>query len=256
MTTTATTPVAASSFADVAMHHATRAKAEKLVQMLAAEYPALVLEAVADDAEKLASWVVTLKGDDEILATEDKQVPELVDILDACADLGIDPDDFAPTEDEEDRPSGSVVRETYRAKYREVSTTGQSCGDWLAEILTNLTTTATAGRKGFTVILEKLDAVFQNNGMDLTEKWATNRSNGWVGRYRMNGRQRLERIVLRNKGLYGADVVDGSVEFFKAPDDFLADMAARHEKAIAKEARAEEAAAKAIAAQEQKPDEA
>lgn len=87
----------------------------------------------------------------------------------------------------------------YRAIYREVSSTGQSNGDWLAERLTADTTDADGKMN-----LDDLLAIFEANGVDLNAKWALARftqSPGWRGRFRMSGRNVLEKIVARD-GVY------------------------------------------------------
>lgn len=132
--------------------------------------------------------------DDDVIAEFDK-VPELADVLETCADAEIDP---AGEEEEEER-GGNIVGEKYRQLYREVSTTGQSNGDWLAERLTADTTNADGKMN-----LDDLLAIFERNGVDLSAKWALARftqSPGWRGRFRMSGRNVLEKIVARD-GVY------------------------------------------------------
>lgn len=234
-------------FDTIAMHHATRAKAEKLQAMLAAEYPRLSLSPVPaeesdrdDGKEDLASWDVIVDSDDDntILATEDKHVPEIADILDACAEQEIDP--TASDEDDEDqRQSGSVVAETYRQAYRVQSSTGTTCGDWLAERLT-ADTTGADGK----VNIADLTHIFETNGLDLRAKWANPaKSNGWQGRYRMSGRLALEkRIALARvyRDHQGA-VIHPHAEWLDANDK-------KHAKFLEKEAKRAAAAEAAIRA--------
>lgn len=108
--------------------------------MLAAEYPRLTLEAVPGDEIDHELYTNDLFGfevlvDDGDVIFESTKVPELADILDACAEQEIDPAQGVYDEEEEDEAPATVVPEKYRQQYREVSTTGQCNGDWLAETL-------------------------------------------------------------------------------------------------------------------------
>lgn len=217
------------NFANVKMHHATRAKADRLAEMLKAEYPALVLAALAapvpgDDLPSLQAWKVWA-GDTEVLVTEDKKLPELADILEAADEAGIDPEEGAEDE-EEAEASGSVVKSVYRKIYSEVSSNKQTCGDWLAEQLVNDTTDGDGKLN-----VETLIFVLEANGVDLDAKWAQARftqSHGWKGRFRMSGRIVLEKLVTL-RGVYIGP--EGEI----APDpEWLADMQAKHAKWIAK----------------------
>lgn len=215
------------NFAEIKMHHATRAKAERLMETLAAEYNRATLEAVAGDeidhetfTHELGHFAVVVDGD-TILETE--KVPALADILDACAEMGIDP----TSEEEEAGPSGSVVGEAYRARYREVSSNGQTCGDWLAERLT----ADCHGIEGFMV--EDFKAVLANNEIDQSGKWARlpeSGQKGWVGRWRMSGRIALEKRIAFT-GAY----VDPTGQKCAPHADWLDMVRTKHAKWIAKE---------------------
>lgn len=216
---------------ELKMHHATKAKAEKLVAMLAAEYPALTLNEVAreDDAERLDHFTVTHADGETIY--EGPKVPELADLLETCEDMDLDPETHSEEDEEELKVSGSVVPENYRRTYREVSSTGQSCGDWLAEQLA-MDTLDAAGK----FVVGDFDAILNNNEVDMTGKWASlpqSGQKGWIGRYRMNGRQVLEKAVLIS-GVYK----DATASVHFPPTEWLQTMAAKHAKWLERETKA------------------
>jgi len=219
------------------IHHATRAKAERLASLLQAEYPALQLRATHnEDESQVVGWLVvaTTEGEEQTIYEGDK-LPEIADLLDACDEAGIDPEAGA----EEEKPSGSVVQDHYRIQYREASSNKQTCGDWLAERLV----ADTHGPNGFMV--DDLTAILSANGLDMSAKWAQlpySGQKGWIGRYRMNGRQVLEKHVAM-AGIY----IDQTGARVKPHADWLAGMRTKHAKWIAKQeklaALAEEIAA-------------
>ena len=204
------------------IHHATKAKAEKLATMLEAEYPAIALTYEAnEDESQIVAWVVVATEDGTVIVRGPK-VPDLAAILAACEDLGIDPEEGL-----EEGPSGSVVPEGYRVAYREASTNGQTCGDWLAEFLT----TECHGVDGFQP--QEFQAILDQNAVDQTGKWAKlpeSGQKGWVGRWRMNGRQILEKHV----ALAGF-VADARGTKHKLPAEALADLREKHSDWIAKQ---------------------
>ena len=214
------------------IHHATKAKAEKLAVMLEGEYPVLSLHPVRDEeSDKIIGFQTyfTLPDEDPILVTETPKVPELADIIEACEDKDLDPEALTPAP----KATGSIVDEAYRSRYREISTTGRCNGDELAEWLA-----------GETIVMDKtnfddLEAIFQANSLDLTAKWARAKeqgSRGWQGRYRMNGRQVLEKIVAKQGFVYNAQ---GSEHYFS--DEFITALRDKHAKWLAKEAKREAA---------------
>ena len=232
-TTDTTNPIG--QFASgIAMHHATRAKATRLMQLLSAEYPRLQLlcDTEEDDEgnERAIAFEVEMDGEDELIWTGPK-VPELADILDACAERELNP--TTAEEEEEAKVSGSVVPEAYRTQYRAASSNGQTCGDWLAEWLVTETNSKTFSVPDFKAICE-------NNGLDMTKPWARlpeSGQQGWVGRYRMNGRQALEKIVAQV-----GTVTDAIGVKHEVPQSFLDTIRAKHAKWLAKQAKIEEAA--------------
>ena len=219
------------------IHHATRTKAEKLASILAAEYPVLSLHpSYNEDESAITGWTVLATMPDEEEATTiyvGAKVPDLADVLDACEDAEIDPETEVEDEEEE-KSSGSVVPETYRARYREVSSNKQTCGDWLAERLVS----DTHGIDGFNV--DDFTAILSANGVDMTAKWAQlpySGQKGWIGRYRMNGRQVLEKTVALT-GVYK----DAHGNEVKPDADWLVSMESKHEKWLAKQRKEAKAA--------------
>lgn len=235
----ATEPTTTEFAPSIQMHHATRAKATKLATTFAAEYAQLTLEATTDSNDVLTGFRVVFAKDtdeeQEIYSGE--KVPSLAVVLDTCAEEGIDP---TPTEEEDEpRASGSVVPESYRAKYRLESTTGRSNGDWLAEQLAN----DTLDGKG-NLQLEDFRAVLSNNGVDQTGKWARlpeSGGRGWQGRFRMNGRQVLEKLVTK-----AAIYVDPIGARHTPSAEWLETMQTKHAKWLTKEAKREAAATEAV----------
>jgi hypothetical protein len=238
MTNEAHTPVV--EFAPgIIMPKATRAKAEKLYTTLVAEYPRITFEAVVDGNDVCTGFAATFGKDaeDEHTLYEGAKVPSLAVLLDTCAEEGLDP--TLPEEEDEPRVSGSVVPEVYRAKYRTESSTGRSNGDWLAEQLAMDTLNGDQ-----TLMLDDFRAVLLNNGIAMTGKWAMlpeTGGRGWQGRYRMNGRQVLEKQVTK-AGVY----YDTTGTAHTPSEEWLTTMRTKHAKWLAKEAKREAAATAAV----------
>lgn len=227
------------------LHHARLKQAQKLATMLDAEYPAIRLNPIRNEIEQVTGWQafhvaeIEVDSGDEPDTTEEMtqvyegdKVPTIADLLEQCEELGLDPEGDA---DEEERVSGSVVREVYRKLYKENSTSGQSCGDWLAEWLTAQTWSPVNG-----LMVEDLTAILVANGLDMTRPWAKlpeSGQNGWRGRYRMNGRQTLEKHVALN-----GYVLDAQGNQHEVPEDELAGLRAKHAKWIEKQHKAQQAA--------------
>lgn len=242
MTNTNAQAAVAVAFEGVKMHHATRKAAAKLQALLQAEYPAIRLVAqTANDgeAEQLTAWQVLwaeaadTADVDAVEIYHGDKLPSIADLVDACDEAGVDMEHQHEDEDEP-KASGSVVAETYRARYREVSSNGQTCGDWLAERLVD----DTHGVDGFNP--DDFTAILVANDVDMRAKWAslpTSGQRGWVGRYRMNGRQVLEKLVAL-RGIY----VDGVGTEVTPPADWLEAMRSKHAVWIGKQRKAEEAA--------------
>ena len=90
----------------------------------------------------------------------------------------------------------------YRARYKDGGKP-ENCGDWLAIKLDEICgrpSTDTRGRKRRILDLSRFDEILDANGVERTGKWAKlpiSGQKGWQGRYRMNGRQKLEVIVAK-----------------------------------------------------------
>jgi len=213
---------------------------EKLQGILAAEYPALEVAPIGNEIGKLDRFVTSWTDgadEDRVIVLTTKKVPEIADIFAACDDMDLDPE--ALEAEEEDRTSSSIVPEHFRKLYRENSSTGRSNGDWLAERLA----TDTLGAKD-KFIVEYFTQVLENNGVDLSGKWAQarfNLANGGSGRYRMNGRQVMEKTVAKQGVYFDALQVEHEV-----PADFLATLRSKHAKWLEKEAKKDAAAEAAI----------
>lgn len=213
------------------LHHARLKKAVKLASLLDAEYPVIFLEPVRNEVDHVIGWKAYAEHETgrKLIAESDK-VPELADLLEVCEEEGIDPEGDA----EDERPAGSIVREEYRKRYHESSSNGQSCGDWLAEWLTEQTWSPVNG-----LMVEDFTAILNANGVDMTRPWAKlpeSGQNGWRGRYRMNGRQSLEKHVAFNGYVYTAQGAEVEV-----PADELAVLRQRHAKWVEKQRKAQEA---------------
>lgn len=229
---TNTTPIRIEEITTTQMHHARIKKATKLSSMLEAEYPAISLTALLDmDANRVVGFTAVATGEDgPVTLHEGEEIPTLADLMDACEEHGIDPEEGA---EEERRAGGSVVAETYRTKYAEASSNGQTCGDWLAETLT----TWCHSPDGFSIA--DFRAVIDANGVDQTGKWAKlpeSGQKGWVGRYRMNGRQALEKTV----AWYGF-VRDAQGNAHEVPAMALDALRSKHAKWIEKQEKLEAA---------------
>lgn len=237
-----TTTVAsnASTLADFApsvkMHHATRAKAARLAATMRLEYPGVLLVAQEGDdidhevyMNELAGFAIVVGEEDGDVIWEGEKVPELADVLDACAEAGVNPAGEGDDGEEEPEVSGSVVPEKYRDIYRLVSTTGTTNGDWLAEwLVTN--TQNSLGQ----LSIEDLTAIFEANGLDTKAKWFNSRgSRGWQGRFRMSGRAVLERVIAVRGW-----VVDAQNNRVDIPAEFLNELRSKHVTYIAKQTKA------------------
>lgn len=100
--------------------------------------------------------------------------------------------DNAADESQEDKGTGTVVAEKYRAKYAEAGHPTH-CGDWLAETLNNI-----CQNKGGTN-LELFEDICKMNGVD-TSKYKRS-GVGWEGRLRMTGRNLMAKKVFQRGGI-------------------------------------------------------
>jgi hypothetical protein len=113
-------------------------------------------------------------------------------------------------EDEEDKPSGSVVKDKYRAIYAERGHPAH-CGDWLADILNNLVIA-----NGQTDI-ERFESICEANGVNMSKYKRT--GNGWQGRFRMTGRNMLARKLFSAEFLLAPDM-NGEIQRYPVPQEW------------------------------------
>lgn len=96
------------------------------------------------------------------------------------------------TEDDEDTSDRKVVvAKKYKDEYKARGNP-KNCGDWLAQVLEDHCNT----KDGFHA--DTFKALLVANNVPMVGKWAglpTSGQKGWVGRWRMNGRQKLERQI-------------------------------------------------------------
>ena len=227
------------------VHHATRATALRLAQTLEVEYPRLALKPLFDtdtpDAEsRVTGWLVIGNFEEVVEILRTVRVPHLADVLADCTDLGYDPEEpINEAEEEAEKASGNnIVKEKYRQRYAEVSSTGQSCGDWLAEWL------ALQTMQGDKFQPDAFKMILDANDIDQSGAWGRlleSGQKGAVGRWRMNGRQILEKQV----ALVGYVKGPLSDPVFP-PAEAVEILRARHAKWIAKEEKRILAAKQAI----------
>lgn len=216
------------------IHHATRAKAERLFDLLVAEYPVLSLGvSYNEDVSKVTGFFVAYDVEGEVsdapvTVLESPKVPELADIFAACEDMGLDPEAI----EAEEVVGGSVVPETYRAAYKaQKNTAGQTCGDWTAIWLEDVC----HGEDGFSI--PAFEEVLRRNEVDQSGAWARlpeSGQKGWIGRWRMNGRQQLEKVFAVTGVAIDAD--GGKTDL---PEGELMALQRKHEKFLAKLAKEE-----------------
>jgi hypothetical protein len=129
-----------------------------------------------------------------------------------------------------DRAAGmralALAKPNYKAK-GDVN----NCGDWLAKLLKDHFL-EDEGKKKAVFQMDDFRACLKANGIALEGRWVENQNPGWQGRFRMNGRQKLERVVAEMSGV----TIEG--EFHRAPNSFIGEMKARHPEVEVDEAAA------------------
>jgi hypothetical protein len=118
-----------------------------------------------------------------------------------------------------------------KIRYKEKGD-ASNCGDWLALTLRDAFITKVKGKKVFD--MEGFVDCLRENEVDISGPWAKNRSKGWQGRFRMNGRQKLE-IALAKEGHI---VLAGKK--MKPTGTFLKAMEKAHKTAVEAAVEAEE----------------
>lgn len=180
------------------------------------EYPALSLQMPEGDlflvehtdaeGEKTTLW-------------EDGELPSLAFILELCDSNELDPEVGFAEAEEEEKAAKVVVADHYKKEYAARGNPN-NCGDWLAITLEEQCKT----KEGIDV--DRFTDILNLNGVPMTGKWAalpTSGQRGWQGRYRMNGRQKLEVIVATRGSLFLAEG-----HKIAADRDWLEAMLAKH----------------------------
>jgi hypothetical protein len=171
------------------------------------------------------TWVVTgvdADGEEVVVWTGD-EIPMIGEIMDATHDVNVDPEQGI--EDEEEETRKAVVPEKYKAEYAERGNRDH-CGDWIAKKLDGLFNTDDG--KFDPVAFEQFLTL---NDVDMSGKWAslpTSGQKGWVGRYRMNGRQKLEMKITEKGGFKYNN--GGEIQFHEPSQAYLEFLAAKHPK--------------------------
>lgn len=203
---------------------------------LALEYPAIE---ITNDGE------AQVDGDTFYTIDPDAKLEDTIaELLEAAAEL-----DTGEVEDEEG--SGKVVvAQRYKDEYRARGD-ASGCGDWLFQQLKRYTThTTKTGAKGGDIIVHEFDDtaftdMLSANGVVIEGKFAALRDDqakGWQGRYKMNGRQKLEIPVLQTGVLV---LEDG--ETIKMPRDEREELGRKKHKALWEEIETQEEEAKVAA---------
>lgn len=152
-------------------------------------------------------------------ADETNEDNALADVLEAADDAGLDLDT-----DDDDVIARVVVALRYKLAYAERGDRNH-CGDWLATTLKDQFQCVINDELRFDA--DAFEGCLLANGVELVGKWAslpTSGQKGWEGRYRMNGRQKLEMKIAVSKEL----VMHG--ETIPVPEDVLAVLWAKHPK--------------------------
>lgn len=200
-----------------------------LAETLRLEYPAL--QVISGEPSELPT--IFYSPESEMLPFHGEVAPTLAQVQEMCEELGFDPeadveaDVEADADQEEEAPRGGVVHARYRAAYAQRGNPAH-CGDWLAGWLDGQFESAwldAEGRKQSSFDADAFAAFLSDNGVPLDGKWAalpTSGQRGWQGRYRMNGRQILEKYVALNGKLQCRG------ETIEVPAEFVAALQAKH----------------------------
>lgn len=230
------------------IHHATKKKAEGLGIVLTeidgeieARWPKLNKVVAHDDAKAALNLamlyqrfgeeyrkvrIAPSEAEEGLWATFDANSTEMVlfDPLDDIEQVFVDTLEFASDNDcdIEDTTEHVVVPEHYKQLYKERGNPNH-CGDWLAKWLDGRFLTAGDKKQMFNA--DAFEMFLRENGVDMDGKWASlpqSGQKGWEGRYRMNGRQKLEKRIAHT----GKLVRHG--EEIKVPKTVLKELAEKH----------------------------
>ncbi len=157
-------------------------------QMILAEHPYFT------PIHEEGLFTVMQKG--EIIGNGDDMTEAFTEAMDNYDDTDAAIDDFGEEEEEKDHSHSFAALARAKEIYRQRGNVNH-CGDWIATTLEGQFLVVDDGKEVFDY--DKFTQMLDDNGVEMTGKWADlpdSGSKGWQGRYRMNGRQRLElRIV-------------------------------------------------------------
>lgn len=186
-----------------------------LVVKLRGEYPSILIEyedgELRADVDGETLWSST---DDFIDADQ-----AFADILDAYSSLDMGGDDSG----DDETPKESVVPTKYRTEYARRGNANH-CGDELAIWMNDRFTHVVDGVIKFDV--DAFEKFLRVNGVPLSGKWFQLRysgQKGWQGRFRMNARLVLEKIIAHRGELY-----DGSGNRINLSPETMAALVAKH----------------------------
>lgn len=203
----------------------------RIAARLKAEYP--MLEASFDE-DAMEGEIL---HDGETLTTFPMDEPVdvdgiITDALEAAQEAEISLEGEA---DDDEEARGNVVPEKYKIEYTARGNRDH-CGDWIALQLDGKFRMLDPVGKGDIFDHVAFLAFLETNGTDLTGKWVDLPSTdqpGWVGRFRMNGRQKLEKRLART----GVMQLNG--KSLTLPSSYLAELVRKHPEPKAKVVKAE-----------------
>jgi hypothetical protein len=179
-----------------------------LQRTLEAEYPAIGFGNAQDEDTgiDIGFHAYSATGDDAGAPfAQWDHVPDIADVLDEAIAHDIDPEEGA----EQGTGPVIVVAPKYKRRYAEGGHP-EHCGDWLAYQLEGVFQLPPSTPNGNPVFdVDAFASCLVANGVELVGKWAalpTSGQAGWQGRYRMNGRQKLEQQVAAS----GELILDGA----------------------------------------------
>lgn len=217
----------------------------RIAARLKAEYPMLVVEFDEGDEGDEGSGEGRILPADVDAATEMLSEGEalvtfsltdpidvdgiITEALEAAqeADISLDGDD----EDEE--TVGNVVPEKYKIEYAARGNRDH-CGDWLAKQLDGKFREIDPQTSDDMFSVSQFLDFLRDNGTDLTGKWVdlpNSGQHGAIGRFRMNGRQKLEKALARKTHLIMGD------RKIAIPAEVREELASKHPEPKAKVAR-------------------
>lgn len=197
--------------------------AAELEKMLRAEYPAIRMVN--------EGWEYEILGPGDMVIYEGDTLPSLATLLEACEEADIDPTEGL----DDEAPELVVVAAKYKTEYAARGNP-DNCGDELAQLMDGMFV-ATESEIFDWKLFESFLAL---NGVDLSGKWASlpaTGGRGWQGRYRMNGRQKLEQIVAER----GTVILLAGRKIKMSPETIEV-FQQRHSRVLEKRAKAREVA--------------